>query len=106
MTLPPEDEDVLRQLAREGDDPVIVRPVIHWFFGEKEELDTVAGRLEALGWVDARPRQDEDGWLMSPIKHTDLTVASIMLMNEQIQFASVGLEVTYDGWETSVERSH
>jgi len=103
MSLSPEDEAVLQQLADHGDDPAIVGPIIHWFFGEQTDLETVAARLRPLGWANLGVQQDEDGWLMSPTKNANLQTASFLVMNSEIASASADLEVTYDGWETSVE---
>jgi regulator of RNase E activity RraB len=101
--LPLEDKKVLAQLAEAGDDPSIVRPVIHWFFGDESDLRAIAKSLGNAGWVNLDPRRDEDGWLSSPTKISDILEGSILQMNDEIEAASSDLEVTYDGWETSVE---
>ncbi len=103
--LPAKDREVLAHLAEAGDDPSIVRPIIHWFFGEESDLRAIAGSLRSAGWVNFDPRQDEDGWLSSPTKLSDLSTSSILRMNREIEAAVGFLEVTYDGWETSVESS-
>ena len=103
--LSPEDAEVVQQLAKAGDDRSIARPVINWFFGDEADLRTIGAALGSLGWLNVEPREDEDGWLMSPTKVTDLSEGAILLMNRELEAASANFDATYDGWETSVEKS-
>jgi regulator of RNase E activity RraB len=106
MNLPEADRTVLQQLADHGDDPDIVRPVVHWLFGSEADLREVGIRLAAMGWTDTDPREDGEGWLISPVKLSDLRVDAVASMNEEVASASQNLEITFDGWETSVEQSN
>jgi len=103
--LSPEDREVIQQLAKAGDDRSIVRPVVNWLFGDEANLRSIGAALGMNGWVNVEPRADEDGWLMSPTKLTDLFDEAIILMNRELEEASANIDVTYDGWETSVEKT-
>jgi len=105
MMLSPEDEEVIQQLTKAGDDRSIARPVMNWFFGDEADLRAIGAALGRIGWIDVEPREDEDGWLMSPTKVTDLSDEALILMNHELEEASANLNATYDGWETSVEKS-
>lgn len=105
MNIPEEDRQVLQQLAEHGDDPRIVRPVVHWLFGNEADLRELGRRLADRGWTDTEPKEDDDGWLISPAKRSDLSAEAIIAMNNDINQASNGLDVDHDGWETSVEQS-
>jgi regulator of RNase E activity RraB len=104
MNIPEEDRQVLQQLAEHGDDPSIVRPVVHWLFGDEADLRELGRRLSDRGWADTEPSQDGDLWLMSPAKRSDLSAEAIVGMNNDINEVSRGLNITHDGWETSVEQ--
>ena len=39
-------------------------------------------------------------------KMTDLLDESVVIMMQEVEEALVGLDVEYDGWETSIENAH
>jgi regulator of RNase E activity RraB len=104
VTISEPDREVLRQLADNGDHPAISRPVMHYFYGEREQLYDIAERLEKPGWEEVELAKGEHDFRLVATKITDLLDGSVERMMAEIADAVAGLEVTYDGWETSVEK--
>ena len=106
MTVSEPDREVLRQLKDNGDNAAIARPVAHFFYGEREQLYDVAERLEKPGWDEVELAQGEDDFRLVATKITDLSDAAVETMIAEVREAVAGLDVTYDGWETSVEKAN
>jgi regulator of RNase E activity RraB len=100
------DRQVLQQLAEHGDNAAIARPVMHYFYGEREQLYDIAERLEKPGWEEVELAKGEEDFRLVASKVTDLLDASIETMMTEVEEAIRGLDVTYDGWETSVEKAN
>jgi len=100
------DRQVLQQLAEHGDNAAIERPVMHFFYGDREQLYDVAERLEKPGWEEVELAKGEHDFRLVATKITDLMDGSIETMMAEIAGAIAGLDVTYDGWETSVEKAN
>ena len=106
MSLREEDRQVLEQLAANGDNPSIPRPVMHIFYGAREPIEEVAGRLEAAGWVDLELGEGEMDFQLVATKTWDLREPTVEMMMAEVEQAMADLDLDYDGWETSVEQPH
>jgi hypothetical protein len=80
--------------------------VTHFFYGDREPLYDIAERLEKPGWEEVELAKGEHDFRLVATKITDLMDGSIETMMAEIAGAIAGLEVTYDGWETSVEKAN
>ena len=106
MSISNADQEVLAALAANGDDHRIPRDVAHFFFGDRQPLEDVAGKLEKVGWADLElARGTSDHRLVATI-HTDLLEPSVLSMMSMIEEAMKDVDVEYDGWEASLERNN
>ncbi|GGB34503.1 hypothetical protein GCM10011380_24960 [Sphingomonas metalli] len=104
MTVSGADRSVLSQLKEHGDHPAVPRPVMHFFYGDRAELYDVAERLERPGWQEVELARGADDFRLVATKITDLLDNSVSEMMADVEQALSGLNVTYDGWETSIEK--
>ena len=100
------DKQVLEHLAAEGDIHAIVRPIMHFFYGEREQLYDIAERLEKPGWKEVELAKGPENFRLVATKIADLLDGSVVLMMAEVEEAVAGLDVEYDGWETSVEKAN
>ena len=106
MIIAAADREVLEQLAGHGNNASIARPVMHFFYGSRETLYDIAERLEKPGWEEVELAQGEEDFRLVATKVTDLLDTSVETMMAEVADAIAGLDVTYDGWETSVEKAN
>ena len=106
MSIGEADEQVLEQLAAHGDNPAIPRPVMHFFYGEVDQLSELNQRLNFPNWTGSELARGADDHRLVATKTTDLIEESIELMMSEVEQALAGLNLEYDGWETSVEQSN
>jgi len=105
MSISEADKRVLQQLAANGDNAVIPRPVMHFFYGEVDQLSELNQRIAFPGWNGSELAKGSDDYRLTVTKVTDLTEESVQLMMSEVEQATAGLDLDYDGWETSVEQS-
>ena len=105
MSISEADMQLLQQLAAHGDNPMIPRPVMHFFYGEVDQLSELNQRLNFPDWTGSELAKGPEDYRLVPTKMTDLTEKSVELMMSEVEQAIAGLDLEYDGWETSVERS-
>ena len=79
---------------------------MHFFYGNREQLYDVSERLEKPGWEEVELAQGPKDFQLVATKVADLLDGSVELMMREVSDAIAGLDVTYDGWETSVEKPH
>ena len=107
MSISEADRRVLQQLADHGDNPVIPRAVVHWFYAtDRQLLDEVANRLEGAGWTDIELSKGPEDFRLLATKNCDLLEGTVEVMMAEVEQAVGELEINYDGWETSVELSN
>jgi hypothetical protein len=78
---------------------------MHFFYGEADQLSELNQRIDFPGWTESELTKGADDYRLVVTKLTDLTEESVELMMSEVEQATAGLDLEYDGWETSVERS-
>ncbi len=107
MSLTDSDRAVLKQLAENGDNAAIPRAVVHFFYAANSEpLHDIANRLEDAGWTDVELGKSSDHFRLLATKVSDLQEEMVERMMLEVEEALSGLDIDYDGWETSVEQSN
>jgi regulator of RNase E activity RraB len=101
------DRQVLEQLAANGDNPAIPRPVVHFFYAaSREPLDELANSLEGAGWNEIELGKGAEDFRLLATKTCDLLDGTVESLMAEVEQAVGDLEIDYDGWETSVELSN
>ena len=98
-------DEVIKQLRDYGDVPDIARPVEAYFYGSADALARLEKDLPRLGWtiVDhAQANDGQSGLTVSRDQTTDR--ASIIRFTEDALKIEVEYGITYDGWQSSIEK--
>ena len=99
------DDLVLDQLCAHGDVGLIPRPVCIWIYGAEDDLQTAAARMAGGNW-EIEIEQYDERWVLRAEREQPANDEAIHAMSAEILAAIKGTDADYDGWETSVERSH
>jgi regulator of RNase E activity RraB len=98
------DQDVLANLAANGDKPEIVRTVDISFRGDDEALADLAGQAEAFGLSVLEREETEDGetflFLACEQGTDEASIRALTLKCLQIEII---FDVEYDGWGCTAE---
>ncbi len=94
-----QDQDVLQNLAANGDNPAIARPIDVSFRGSGKALAALEEAAEALGFTVLGDERSEDGSLWLFLEREQRTdEASIRALTELCLRIETYFGLEYDGW--------
>lgn len=95
------DDEVLENLANNGDRPSAIRWVDVIFRGDPAALDALAETLLDDGWQVAETEEDTDGeWTMEARRRQSAERAAIHDLTRTCLGFAIAHGVEYDGWGT------
>ena len=98
------DEEVLLNLARNGDRPEIARSVDVSFRGDEDALDRLADDAETLGFTVLEREEGEDGEISLFLARTQKAdPASIKALTLQCLQIELLYDVEFEGWGCMAE---
>ncbi|MGL6043430.1 MAG: ribonuclease E inhibitor RraB [Sandaracinobacteroides sp.] len=94
-----DDAAVLAELAANGDDPALVRPIDLHFKGTQARIEALADDGEALGLVFVEFGEYEDGdWAADFVVEGTTRPAAMAALTRRALEIEISHGVEYDGW--------
>jgi regulator of RNase E activity RraB len=95
------DEDVVRTLRANGDNPSVIRPVDARFIGDEDSIHALQTEAARLGWDVIQALELESGELALDVRRNQSTddAALLTLLNDAL-LVEIMFSVHYDGWGT------